>query len=58
MSSAITRIEVLTDSGRSKQTFTHFISIPANQDVIQEGFTEFKRDVSDMVGLCLLTYIR
>ncbi|XP_068610331.1 activating signal cointegrator 1 complex subunit 1 isoform X2 [Brachionichthys hirsutus] len=45
VSSAATRIEVLTESFRKKQPFTHFLSFPLNGPEIQEGFLRFKEDV-------------
>ncbi|XP_062298899.1 activating signal cointegrator 1 complex subunit 1 [Scomber scombrus] len=45
VSSAVTRIEVLIESFRRKQPFTHFLSIPLNDPKIQEGFLKFKDDV-------------
>ncbi|XP_008312775.1 activating signal cointegrator 1 complex subunit 1 [Cynoglossus semilaevis] len=43
--SAVTRVEVLVDSFRRKQPFTHFLSFPLNDPKIQEGFLRFKDDV-------------
>lgn len=43
--SAVTRIEVLIDSFRRKQPFTHFLSFPLNDPKVQEGFQKFKDDV-------------
>ncbi|XP_042253822.1 activating signal cointegrator 1 complex subunit 1 [Thunnus maccoyii] len=45
VSSAVTRIEVLIDSFRRKQPFTHFLSFPLNDPKVQEGFQKFKDDV-------------
>ncbi|XP_077406868.1 activating signal cointegrator 1 complex subunit 1 isoform X2 [Vanacampus margaritifer] len=45
VTSAITRIEVLVDNFRKKQSFTHFLSFPLNDPKIQEGFLRFKDDV-------------
>lgn len=45
VSSAITRIEVLIESFRRKQPFTHFLSFPLNDPKIQEGFLRFKDEV-------------
>ncbi|XP_042673650.1 activating signal cointegrator 1 complex subunit 1 isoform X2 [Centrocercus urophasianus] len=43
--SARTRIDVLLDSFRKKQPFTHFLSLALNQPVIQEKFLQFKEEV-------------
>ncbi|XP_060624809.2 activating signal cointegrator 1 complex subunit 1 [Anolis sagrei] len=43
--SARTRIDVLAESFRKKQPFTHFLSIALNQAVIQEKFLQFKEEV-------------
>ncbi|NXO69087.1 ASCC1 protein, partial [Phainopepla nitens] len=43
--SARTRIDVLLDSFRKKQPFTHFLSFPLNQPTIQEKFLQFKEEV-------------
>lgn len=45
VSSAITRVELLIDSFRKKQPFTHFLSVPLNDPKIQEGFLKFKEEV-------------
>uniref|UniRef100_A0A3Q3WKK5 K Homology domain-containing protein n=1 Tax=Mola mola TaxID=94237 RepID=A0A3Q3WKK5_MOLML len=45
VSSAVTRVEVLVESFRKKQPFTHFLSFPLNNPDIQEGFLRFKEDV-------------
>ncbi|CAG5905098.1 unnamed protein product [Menidia menidia] len=45
VSSAVTRIEVLVESFRRKQPFTHFLSFPLNNSKIQEGFLKFKEEV-------------
>lgn len=45
VSSAVTRVEVLVDSFRKKQPFTHFLSFPLNDPKIQEGFLRFKDEV-------------
>ncbi|XP_058477106.1 activating signal cointegrator 1 complex subunit 1 [Solea solea] len=45
VSSALTRVEVLVDSFRRKQPFTHFLSFPLNDPKIQEGFLKFKDQV-------------
>ncbi|XP_054838908.1 activating signal cointegrator 1 complex subunit 1 isoform X2 [Eublepharis macularius] len=43
--SARTRIDVLVESFRRKQPFTHFLSFALNQPVIQEKFLHFKEEV-------------
>ena len=43
--SAKTRIDVLVDSARQRQQFTHFLSIPVTSDDIITGFENFKDDV-------------
>ncbi|XP_061083801.1 activating signal cointegrator 1 complex subunit 1 [Conger conger] len=45
VSSAVTRIEVLMESFRKKQPFTHFLSFPLNHPQIQEQFLKFKEEV-------------
>ncbi|XP_030611088.1 activating signal cointegrator 1 complex subunit 1 isoform X2 [Archocentrus centrarchus] len=45
VSSAVTRVEVLVESFRKKQPFTHFLSFPLNDSKIQEGFLRFKDKV-------------
>lgn len=45
VSSAVTRVEVLVESFRKKQPFTHFLSFPLNDFKIQEGFLRFKDEV-------------
>ncbi|XP_037547033.1 activating signal cointegrator 1 complex subunit 1 [Nematolebias whitei] len=45
VSSAITRVEVLVESFRRKQPFTHFLSFPLNDPRVQEGFLRFKDEV-------------
>ncbi|XP_066477792.1 activating signal cointegrator 1 complex subunit 1 isoform X1 [Tiliqua scincoides] len=43
--SARTRIDVLVESFRKKQPFTHFLSFALNQLPIQENFLQFKKEV-------------
>lgn len=45
VSSAVTRVELLVESFRKKQPFTHFLSFPLNDPKIQEGFLRFKDEV-------------
>lgn len=45
VSSAVTRVEVLVESFRKKQPFTHFLSFPLNHPKVQEGFLKFKEEV-------------
>ncbi|XP_041671455.1 activating signal cointegrator 1 complex subunit 1 [Cheilinus undulatus] len=45
VSSAVTRVEVLVESFRKKQPFTHFLSFPLNDQKVQEGFLTFKEEV-------------
>ncbi|XP_064285896.1 activating signal cointegrator 1 complex subunit 1 isoform X2 [Passer domesticus] len=45
VTSARTRIDVLLDSFRKRQPFTHFLSLPLNQPAIQEKFLQFKEEV-------------
>lgn len=45
VSSAITRVELLVDSFRKKQPFTHFLSFPLTDPRIQDGFHKFKDEV-------------
>ncbi|KAF7247401.1 Activating signal cointegrator 1 complex subunit 1 [Varanus komodoensis] len=43
--SARTRIDVLVESFRKKQPFTHFLSFALNHPTIQEKFLQFKEEV-------------
>ncbi|XP_030630395.1 activating signal cointegrator 1 complex subunit 1 [Chanos chanos] len=43
--SAVTRVEVLMESFRRKQPFTHFLSFSLNHPHVQEGFLRFKEEV-------------
>lgn len=43
--SALTRVEVLIESFRRKQPFTHFLSFGLNHPHVQEGFKRFKEEV-------------
>ncbi|GFO31161.1 activating signal cointegrator 1 complex subunit 1 [Plakobranchus ocellatus] len=43
--SAKTRIDVLVDSARRNQPFTHFLSIPVTSDDIVTSFENFKDDI-------------
>ncbi|KAK7090064.1 activating signal cointegrator 1 complex subunit 1-like [Littorina saxatilis] len=45
--SAKTRVEVLVESARQKQPFTHFLSIPIQSEEIWERFEEFKFQIMD-----------
>ncbi|XP_072312561.1 activating signal cointegrator 1 complex subunit 1 [Eucyclogobius newberryi] len=45
VSSAVTRVELLVDSFRRKQPFTHFLSFPLNEPQIQDSFLKFKDQV-------------
>ena len=45
MISAKTRIDLIADSARNKEPFTHFISIPFISDSLKGKFEEFKSDV-------------
>ncbi|XP_038591506.1 activating signal cointegrator 1 complex subunit 1 [Micropterus salmoides] len=45
VTSAVTRVEVLVESFRKKQPFTHFLSFPLNDAKVQEGFLRFKDEV-------------
>ncbi|KAG5855483.1 activating signal cointegrator 1 complex subunit 1 [Anguilla rostrata] len=45
VASAVTRIEVLMESFRRKQPFTHFLSFALNHPQIQERFLKFKEEV-------------
>lgn len=47
VASAVTRVEVLIESFRRKQPFTHFLSFALNHPQIQEGFKRFKEEVLD-----------
>lgn len=55
--SAKTRVEVLVDSARQKQQFTHFLSFPVIGENVKQGFSDFKADVlreCDGVSVVLL----
>lgn len=43
--SAKTRIDVLVDSARQRQRFTHFLSFPLNAPKLKGSFKDFKEDV-------------
>ncbi|NXU54429.1 ASCC1 protein, partial [Turnix velox] len=43
--SARTRLDVLLESFRRRQPFTHFLSLPLNQPHVQEKFLQFKEEV-------------
>lgn len=45
--SAKTRIEVMVDSARKRQPFTHFLSIPIQSEDIVEKFEDFKFNILD-----------
>lgn len=47
VASGVTRIEVLIESFRRKQPFTHFLSFALNHPQVQEGFQRFKEEVLD-----------
>ncbi|XP_041032320.1 activating signal cointegrator 1 complex subunit 1 [Carcharodon carcharias] len=47
VASAQTRIEVMLESFRRKQPFTHFLSFAVNHSTIQEQFVKFKERVLD-----------
>ena len=61
MLSAKTRVEVLLDSGRQKQPFTHFLSVPLTDKHIQGTLADFKTDIlreCDGVGTKRVVKIR
>ncbi|XP_064640403.1 activating signal cointegrator 1 complex subunit 1-like isoform X2 [Lineus longissimus] len=43
--SAKTRIDVMVDSARQRQPFTHFLSFPVNGQSVKDSFMDFKHDV-------------
>ena len=45
MISAKTRIDLIVDSARNKEPFTHFLSIPFISDSLKGKFEEFKSDI-------------
>lgn len=45
LASARTRIEVIVNSARQKEPFTHFLSIPLTDPAVQNGFLDFRADV-------------
>ncbi|KAI2658224.1 Activating signal cointegrator 1 complex subunit 1 [Labeo rohita] len=50
VASAVTRIEVLIDSFRRKQPFTHFLSFALNHAQVQQGFVRFREQVLERCG--------
>ncbi|XP_043087092.1 activating signal cointegrator 1 complex subunit 1 [Puntigrus tetrazona] len=50
VSSAVTRVEVLIDSFRRKQPFTHFLSFALNHGEVQQGFLRFREQVLERCG--------
>ncbi|XP_067224976.1 activating signal cointegrator 1 complex subunit 1 isoform X2 [Chanodichthys erythropterus] len=50
VASAVTRIEVLIDSFRRKQPFTHFLSFALNHPQVQDGFLRFREEVLEQCG--------
>ncbi|KAK7135143.1 hypothetical protein R3I93_018294 [Phoxinus phoxinus] len=50
VASAVTRVEVLIDSFRRKQPFTHFLSFALNSPQVQEGFLRFREQVLEHCG--------
>lgn len=45
VASACNRINLIAQSARNRQGFTHFISVPLNSKPLQDAFMEFKSDV-------------
>ncbi|XP_071479283.1 activating signal cointegrator 1 complex subunit 1-like [Diadema antillarum] len=43
--SAKTRIDVLVDSARKREPFTHFVSFPLNSQAVMDRFSQFKEEV-------------
>uniref|UniRef100_A0A8C2EDK6 Activating signal cointegrator 1 complex subunit 1 n=1 Tax=Cyprinus carpio TaxID=7962 RepID=A0A8C2EDK6_CYPCA len=50
VTSAVTRVEVLIDSFRRKQPFTHFLSFALNHPQVQQGFLRFREQVLERCG--------
>uniref|UniRef100_A0A9J7YEQ3 Activating signal cointegrator 1 complex subunit 1 n=1 Tax=Cyprinus carpio carpio TaxID=630221 RepID=A0A9J7YEQ3_CYPCA len=50
VASAVTRVEVLIDSFRRKQPFTHFLSFALNHPQVQQGFLRFREQVLERCG--------
>uniref|UniRef100_A0A671QGT5 K Homology domain-containing protein n=1 Tax=Sinocyclocheilus anshuiensis TaxID=1608454 RepID=A0A671QGT5_9TELE len=50
VASAVTRVEVLIDSFRRKQPFTHFLSFALNHPQVQQGFLRFREQVLELCG--------
>ncbi|XP_059387471.1 activating signal cointegrator 1 complex subunit 1 [Carassius carassius] len=50
ITSAVTRVEVLIDSFRRKQPFTHFLSFALNHPQVQKGFLRFREQVLERCG--------
>ena len=51
LSSALTRIQMIIDSGREKEPFTHFVSIPISSEEISRNFANFKDSILS-TGFC------
>ena len=51
LNSAITRIQMIIDTGREKEPFTHFVSIPISNEAICRNFNHFK-DAILTTGFC------
>ena len=56
--SAKNRIEILVESGRQKQAFTHFLSIPIISKDVRHRFMDFKEDVLRFCDAVCLQMIR
>ena len=55
--SAKTRVEVLLDSARSRQPFTHFLSFPVSSDAVTLQFLQFKEAVVSVCALVGKTHL-
>jgi len=49
---AASRVTALVEAARSRQPFTHFISIPCNSPATQESFLQFRAEVLEKCGNC------
>ena len=57
MVSAKTRIDVIVDSVRRREPFTHFLSLPVTSPSVREKFLEFQEEVlRSCDGVCCLLF--
>jgi hypothetical protein len=51
------RIDVIVATARSRQDFTHFISLPVNSPELQAAFLQFKAQVKDFCSELSIIFI-